>query len=200
MNTRRAARVAGAGFAATGVFLAALVVLGAAIFLGFDVSSGAGLALISGPVVVLIVAGGALPARALGAGWAYSLAVSGIAVGLLALATPYLSSSFSGLFALFFLFALAAPAFVAVAAAAANGLSFAGLASVIAVVAAAFVAIRYVGFVLLPGVAEASFALIEGTVIVATGWALLPALVALFQRRPHETPREEAERDGTADR
>ncbi len=188
MNTKRAARAAGAGLAATGVFLAALLVLGAAVFFGLDFSFDAGLWWVVALVVfVLITVGGALPARALGAGWRRSLVASGIVAGVLAVATPPLLSNAEGLFVLFCLFAFVAPAFIAIVASAGKGLGFAGVASVAVVATLAFLVPRLVGWVLLPGVSEVNAAFLQGTVMVAAGWALLPALAGLFQRRRDET-------------
>jgi hypothetical protein len=190
VNTKKATRAAGAGLVATGMFMAALLVLGVAVFFGLDFSSNTGTG--AGRIVVLVVvlvlgaAGGVLPARALGAGWWRSLLVSGIAVGALALAAPLLLATAEGLFVLFYLFALVAPAFVAIAASVGNGLSLAGLASVVAVAALFFLVLRSIGFFLLPVITETSAALVEGTAVVAAGWVLLPALVGLFQRRQDE--------------
>ncbi len=184
MNTKRAAQAAGAGLAATGVFLAALLVLGTAVFFGLDFSLDSGLWWVVALVVfVLIAVGGALPARALGAGRRRSLAASGLVVGALALATPPLLSNAEGLFVLFCLFAFVAPAFIAIVASAGNGLGFAGVVSVVVVAAIAFLVPRLTGWILLPGISEVNAAFIQGTVMVAAGWALLPALVGLFQRR-----------------
>lgn len=191
MNNKRAARAAGAGFAATGVFLAALIALGGAVLVGllnFSPGASTDVRLVVALIVVfaMIVVGGALPARALGAGWQRSLLASGVAMGPLALATPTLLSTGGELFVLFYLFAFVVPAFVAVVASVGHGLSLAGLASMVAVAALFYVVIRLIGFFLLPGLDPASAALAEGTAMVATGWALLPALAGLFQRRPDE--------------
>lgn len=186
VNTRKAVRAAGAGFLATGIFLAAVLILGAAVFLGLlDFSTGTGLWWILALVVVvaLIVVGAALPARALDAGWWRSLMASGVTLGVLALLTPLLVANAEGLFVLFCLFAFVAPALIAVAASASNGLSLTGLATVTAVAALFFLAPRLTGFLLLPGVTETSAAFVQGTVMVAAGWALLPALAGLFQSR-----------------
>jgi hypothetical protein len=184
VNTKRAAQAAGAGLAATGVFLAALLVLGTAVFFGMDFSLDSGLWWIVAIVVfVLIAVGGALPARALGAGRRRSLVASGLVVGALALATPPLLSNAQGLFVLFCLFAFVAPAVIAVVASAGNGLGFAGVVSVVVVAAVAFLVPRLTGWILLPGISEVNAAFVQGTVMVAAGWALLPALVGLFQRR-----------------
>ena len=184
MNTKRAAQAAGAGLAATGVFLAALLVLGTAVFFGMDFSLDSGLWWVVAIVVfVLIAVGGALPARALGAGRRRSLVASGLVVGALALATPPLLSNAQGLFVLFGLFAFVAPAVIAVVASAGNGLGFAGVVSVVVVATVAFLVPRLTGWILLPGISEVNAAFVQGTVMVAAGWALLPALVGLFQRR-----------------
>ena len=184
MNTKRAAQAAGAGLAATGVFLAALLVLGMAVFFGMDFSLDSGLWWVVAIVVfVLIAVGGALPARALGAGRRRSLVASGLVVGALALATPPLLSNAQGLFVLFGLFAFVAPAVIAVVASAGNGLGFAGVVSVVVVATVAFLVPRLTGWILLPGISEVNAAFVQGTVMVAAGWALLPALVGLFQRR-----------------
>jgi hypothetical protein len=184
VNTKRAAQAAGAGLAATGVFLAALLVLGTAVFFGMDFSLDSGLWWVVAIVVlVLIAVGGALPARALGAGRRRSLVASGLVVGALALATPPLLSNAQGLFVLFGLFAFVAPAVIAVVASAGNGLGFAGVVSVVVVAAVAFLVPRLTGWILLPGISEVNAAFVQGTVMVAAGWALLPALVGLFQRR-----------------
>ena len=174
--------------------MAALIAAGGAAFLGlvnFSLGSGVDvwLVVVLAVAFVLIVAGGALPARALGAGWLRSLSASGVAVAVLALVTPTLLSGGEELFLLFYFFAFVAPAFVAIAASVGNGLSLAGLGSVVAVAALFFILIRLIGFFLLPGLDEASAALIEGTVVVAIGWALLPALIGLFQRREGGSPR-----------
>ncbi len=188
MNRKRAVRAAGAGLVATGIFLASLLIIGAAVFFGFlAFSPGAGTGIwwvvVPAVVVVLIVVGAALPARALGAGWWRSLMVSGVAVGILALVTPFLAANAEGLFVLFYLFAFVTPAFIAVAASAGNGLSLTGLASVVALTVLSFLAIRLIGFSLLPDADDpASAAFVQGTVMVAIGWALLPALAGLFQR------------------
>lgn len=191
MNTNRAARAAGAGLVATGVFLAALLILGAGVFWGLlelSPNAGTGVGLVAALVfvVALIVVGGALPARALGVGWWRSLMVSAAVVGVLALATPYLAANAEGLFVLFYLFAFVAPALIAIAASVRNGLSLVGLAFVVVVAALFFLVLRLTGFLLLPGMAEASAAFVQATVMVAVGWALLPALAGLFQRRPDE--------------
>jgi len=184
VNTKRAAQAAGAGLAATGVFLAALLVLGMAVFFGMDFSLDSGLWWVVAIVVfVLIAVGGALPARALGAGRRRSLVASGLVVGALALATPPLLSNAQGLFVLFGLFAFVAPAVIAVVASAGNGLGFAGVVSVVVVATVAFLVPRLTGWILLPGISEVNAAFVQGTVMVAAGWALLPALVGLFQRR-----------------
>ncbi len=190
MNTKRAVRVAGAGLVATGVFLAALLVFGATVFFGLldfspDADTGARwvVALV---VLALIAVGGTLPARALGAGWRRSLATSGVTMVALALVAPSLLSNAEGLFVLFYLFAFVAPAFIAIAASVGNGLSFTGLASMAAVATLFFFVPRLTGWILLPGINEASVALVEGVAMVAVGWALLPALAGLFQRRPDE--------------
>lgn len=174
---------------ATGVFLAALLILGAAVFFGFLAFSpggGTGIWWVVVPaiVVVLSILGAALPARALGAGWWRSLTTSGVAVGVLALVTPFLSANAEGLFVLFYLFAFVMPAFIAVAASAGNGLRLAGLASVLVLAALFFLVVRLIGFSLLPDADDpASAAFVQGTVMVAVGWALLPALAGLFQYR-----------------
>ncbi len=169
---------------ATGVFLAALLILGAAAFLGLDFSLDAGVWWIVALVAsVLIAAGGALPARALGAGWRRSLATSGVVVGVLALAAPFLFSNAEGLFVLFCLFAFAAPALIAIVASAGNGLGFVGLAAVAVVAGLSFLVPRLAGWILLPGVSEVNAAFLQGTLMVAAGWTLLPALAGLFQRR-----------------
>jgi len=102
------------------------------------------------------------------------------------LVTPSLLSNAEGLFVLFYLFAFVAPAFIAIAASVGKGLSFAGLASMAVVAALFFLVPRLTGFFLLPGVSEVSAAVLQGTTMVAVGWALLPALAGLFQRRPDE--------------
>ena len=190
MNTKKAARAAAAGLVATGIFLGTLLIFGAAVFFGLGFSTGADtdvwrvLTLVV--VFTLIAAGGALPARALGAGWRLSLILSAVTTGSLALATPPLVANAEGLFVLFYLFAFVAPAFITIAASVGNGLSFAGLASIAVVAALFFLVARLTGFFLLPGVSEVSAALLQGTMMVAVGWALLPALAALFQRPPDE--------------
>lgn len=175
---------------ATGIFLAALLLLGAVVFFGlleFSPDAGMGSWLVAGLlVVVLVILGGALPARALGAGWWWSLMASGIAVGALALVTPYLAANAEGLFVLFYIFAFVAPALISLAASMGNGLSLAGLVSVVAVAALFFLVLRLIGFLPLPGVDVTSSAFTQGTLMVAVGWALLPALAGLFQRRPDE--------------
>ena len=190
MNTKRAARAAGSGLVATGVFLAALLIFGTAVLFGLGFSPGADTdvwrVVTLAFVIALIAVGGALPARALGAGWRRSLLVSAITVGTLALATPFLLSNAEGLFVLFYLFAFVAPAFIAIAASVGKGLSFTGIASMVAVATLSFVVPRLTGWILLPGVSEVSAAVLQGTAMVATGWALLPALAGLFQRRPDE--------------
>ena len=102
------------------------------------------------------------------------------------MATPSLVANAEGLFVLFYLFAFVAPAFITIAASVGNGLSFAGLVSIAVVAALFFLVARLTGFFLLPGVSEVSAALLQGTTMVAVGWALLPALAALFQRPPDE--------------
>ncbi len=190
LNARRAVRAVGAGLVATGVFLAALLVFGAAVFLGLDFSADATtdawwvVTLVI--VLTLVVTGGALPARALGARWWRSLLLSGIAMGTLALLTPSLLSNGEELFVLFYLFSFVTPAFIAIAASAGNGLSFAGLASVVTVAALFFLVPRLTGWILLPGLTEINSAFLQGAAMLAAGWALLPALVGLFQRRPDE--------------
>jgi hypothetical protein len=190
VNTKRAVRVAGAGLVATGVFLAALLVLGATVFFGLlDFSPGADTGVrwaVTLVVLALIAVGGALPAHALGAGWRRSLATSGVTMVALALVAPSLLSNAEELFLLFYLFAFVAPAFIAATASVGNGLSFTGLVSMAAVAALFFLVPRLTGWILLPGVDETSVALVEGVAMVAAGWALLPALAGLFQRRPDE--------------
>ena len=185
MNTKRAARAAGAGLLATGVFLVAFLIFVAVVFgLGLSTDPGVWWLVALVVVAVLIAVGGALPARALGAGWGRSLVSSGVVVGGLALAAPSLFSNAEGLFVLFCLFAFAAPAFIAVAASVGNGLGFAGMASMAVVATLSFLAPRLTGWILLPGVSEVNGAFLQGTVMVAAGWALLPALAGLLQRRP----------------
>lgn len=190
MNTKKAMRAAGAGLVATGVFLAALLILGGAVFLRLAFSPGTNTTVwqtvVIATVVIMLAVGGALPAHALAAGWVRSIAASSIAVAALALATPSLVSDAEGLFVLFYLFAFIAPAFITITASVGNGLSIAGLASIAVVVALSFLVPQLAGWILLPGVSEVSSALVEGTAMVAVGWALLPALAGLFQHRYSE--------------
>lgn len=188
MDTKKAMRAAGAGLVATGVFLAALLILGGAVFLRLAFSPGTNVwqTVVIAIVVTMLAVGGALPARALGAGWVRAIAASGVAVAALALATPSLVSNAEGLFVLFYLFAFIAPAFITITASVGNGLSTVGLVSIIAVATLSFLVPQLAGWILLPGVSEVSSALVEGTAMVAVGWALLPALAGLFQRRYNE--------------
>jgi hypothetical protein len=185
VDTKKAMRAAGAGLVATGIFLAALLILGGAVFLrlAFSPDANAWQTVVLAIMVTMVAVGGALPGRALGAGWVRAIAASGVAVAALALATPSLVSSGEGLFLLFYLFAFIAPAFITIAATVGKGLSIAGLVAIATVAALSFLVPQLAGWILLPGVSEVSSALVEGTAMVAVGWALLPALAGLFQRR-----------------
>lgn len=177
---KRGVWAAGAGLAATGVFFAAFVVLVAGMFFSINRSA---LPFTIAIVIAtaLIVAGGALPARALGAGWRRSLLISGFAT-----AGPPLSLLFSTLddtvrSVMLYVFAFAAPAIVALVASMRGGLDFTGITFVVG-----FAALLVLAFLswssLRPGGTQSGDLTLFAKVL--TGWVLLPALTGVLQRQP----------------
>lgn len=172
---KRGAWAAGAGLAATGVFFVAFVALVAGAFFSIN-RDAAPFAVAIVAATVLIVAGGALPARALGAGWRRSLLISAAST-----AGPPLSLLLSSLddtvrSVLLYIFAFASPAIVVIVAG--DGMGFTGtvfVAALAALLILAFLAWSY----LWPGVARSGDLTLFAKVIA--GWTMLPALAGLLQ-------------------